>query len=259
MTALSVDADASGRPWAIQVRGAEKRYGAVVALSGVDLKVGRGQVLGLIGDNGAGKSTLTKIISGAVIPDSGDIFVDGEPVNFVDPRSAREMGIEMVYQDLALCDHLDVASNFFLGREPRGRLRLLRQGKMHRDARYELQQLGIRIQSTSVPIRSLSGGQRQAVAIGRAVSFAPKVLIMDEPTAALGVRESALVLDLIKRVRDQGVGVVLISHRLQDVLEVCDRVTVIYEGTNVVDLDVRSTSLEDLVQHIVGNRQRQSA
>jgi simple sugar transport system ATP-binding protein len=157
----------------------------------------------------------------------------------------------MVYQDLALCDDLDVASNFYLGREPK-RFRLLRERWMHQQAARDLAGLGIRVQSTTVPIRSLSGGQRQAVAIGRALSFGPKVLLMDEPTAALGVKEVRVVLDLIRDVSAKGTTVVLISHRLQDILEACHRIVVLYEGRNAANLAVAETSLEDLVSHIVG-------
>lgn len=243
---------------AVEMRGIKKRFGAVVALHGVDLRVAHGEVVGVVGDNGAGKSTLMKVLSGALQPDEGEIEMEGSPVQFSGPREARDRGIEMVYQDLALCDDLDVASNFFLGREPR-RFGLIDQRRLHSDTHDQLQALGIRVQSTNVPIRSLSGGQRQAVAIGRSVSFTPKVLIMDEPTAALGVKEVELVLDLIRRVSAEGVGVILISHRLQDVIEVCERVAVFYEGRNAADLVVADTSLEDLVKHIVADSAHRAA
>ena len=242
----------------VELRGIKKRFGAIVALRGIDLHVGRGEVLGIVGDNGAGKSTMMKILAGAAQPDEGEILLDGDPMSFSGPRDARARGIEMVYQDLALCDDLDVASNFFLGREPR-RFRLLNNRAMHSAARDELDRLGIRLKATTVPVRALSGGQRQAVAIGRAVSFTPRLLIMDEPTAALGVREVGLVLDLIRRVSSQGVGVILISHRLQDIIDVCRRVCVFYDGRKTTDLVVADTSLTDLAQHIVGNRAREVA
>lgn len=238
---------------AVELRGITKSFGAVVALRGVDLVVAPGEVVGIVGDNGAGKSTLMKIISGAIEPDRGEMFIRGEPVQLSGPWDSRRRGIEMVYQDLALCDDLDVANNFFLGREPK-RFGLLKGRKMHEEARRDLQSLGISIHSTATPIRALSGGQRQAVAIGRAVSFEPKLLILDEPTAALGVKEAGLVLSLIKQVSSREVGIILISHRLQDVLEVCDRVVLIANGRNSKELDVKKTSMEDLVGNIVGVR-----
>ncbi|MFE3451946.1 ATP-binding cassette domain-containing protein [Nonomuraea sp. NPDC059194] len=232
----------------------KKRYGMVDALRGVTLRVGPGEVLGLVGDNAAGKSTLMKILAGAVEPDAGRILFDGQQVAFSSPREAHEVGIEMVYQDLALCDDIDVAGNLFLGREPRkfgGTV--LDKRRMHKEAREHLDALNIRILLTDLPVRDLSGGQRQAVAIARAVTFGPKLLIMDEPTAALAVSEVETVLRLIRDISDGGVSVILITHRLQDLFEVCDRLCVMYEGTLRADLDARSTSLERLVTEIVGH------
>lgn len=237
----------------VEMRGIEKRFGAVTALSSVNLWVDHGEVLGLVGDNGAGKSTLMKILAGALIPDAGALLIDGQSVSLQTPKDARSLGVEMIYQDLALCDDLDVASNFFLGREPK-RFGLLRLKDMHHEAAEDLEKLGIRIPSTEIAIRSLSGGQRQAVAIGRALSFRPRILIMDEPTAALGVHEVSVVLDLIRKVSANGVSVILVSHRLQDILDVCERVVVLYEGENVADLKVSDITIEDLVAHIVGGR-----
>jgi simple sugar transport system ATP-binding protein len=234
----------------IELRDIRKRFGAVVALRGVSLSVGPGEVVGLLGDNGAGKSTVMKILAGALTPDEGEILLEGVPTRFSGPRDARERGIEMVYQDLALCDDLDVASNFYLGREPR-RMRLLRFERMHEETRRQLAELGVQLNSTRREIRTLSGGQRQAVAIGRAVSFTPRVLIMDEPTAALGVKEAALVQKLIRRVSAQGVAVILITHRLADVLEVCDRAVILYEGANAGAIDVPGMTLNDLVEELV--------
>jgi simple sugar transport system ATP-binding protein len=241
------------QPDRVVMRGIRKRYGMVDALRGVTLRVGQGEVLGLVGDNAAGKSTLMKILAGAVVPDSGEILIDGKPTAYTSPREAHELGIEMVYQDLALCDDVDVAGNLFLGREPRraGGL-ILDEKKMHAQARKQLDALHIRIPLTDLPVRSLSGGQRQAVAIARAVTFGPKLLIMDEPTAALAVSEVETVLRLIKTVAASGVSVVLITHRLQDLFEVCDRLCVMYEGTLRADMDARTTSLEHLVEEIVG-------
>jgi simple sugar transport system ATP-binding protein len=231
-----------------------KRYGMIDALRGITIRVRPGEVLGLVGDNAAGKSTAMKILSGAVIPDSGEIRVNGERVAFSTPREARDAGIGMVYQDLALCDDLDVASNLFLGREPRaGGGMFLDKRRMHAEARHQLDALNIRIPLTNVLVRNLSGGQRQAVAIARAVSFDPQVLILDEPTAALAVTEVETVLELIRTVSARGVSVILITHRLQDLFRVCDRLTVMYEGTVRADLDAATTSLDELVAQIVGH------
>ena len=238
----------------IELRDIRKSFGPVEAIRGVSLSLYPGEVLGIVGDNGAGKSTLMKILSGAQTPDEGSIFLGGEEVSFRHPRDARARRIEMVYQDLSLCEDLDVAGNLFLGREPspgffRG---FLDRRKMHRDAAETLKSLGIRIPFTDVPVRDLSGGQRQSVAIGRALSFDPLVLIMDEPTAALAVKEVELVLELIGEASRRGVSVILITHRLQDLFKVCDRLTVMYEGTVATDLVTSETSMEELVRSIVG-------
>lgn len=238
----------------IELRGIRKSFGPVEALRGVSLSLYPGEVLGIVGDNGAGKSTLMKILSGAQTPDEGSVLLDGEEVSFRHPKEARARRIEMVYQDLSLCEDLDVAGNLFLGREPSpGALRgFLDRRKMHRDAAETLKSLGIRIPFTDVPVRDLSGGQRQSVAIGRALSFDPLVLIMDEPTAALAVKEVELVLELIGEASRRGVSVILITHRLQDLFKVCDRLTVMYEGTVATDLVTAETSMEELVRSIVG-------
>lgn len=234
----------------VELRGIAKLYGAVAALNGVDFAVAPGEVVGLVGDNGAGKSTLMKVLAGAIEPDEGEILVEGEPVSFSGIRGARAHGIQMVFQDLALCDDLDVAANFYLGREPT-RAGLIRVRKMHEDARAQLEELGIRLSSTSRPVRLLSGGQRQSVAIARAVSLAPRLLILDEPTAALGVRQAHMVLDLIREVRSKGTSVVLVSHRMNDILAVCERIVVLFEGSNAAVLDAAAVGVDDLVRHIV--------
>ncbi len=235
----------------IALRGIVKSFGSVEALRGVDLDLWGGECLGLVGDNAAGKSTLTKIMSGTYIADGGTMTFDGEPMRLTGPADARAAGIEMVFQDLSLCDHIDVAGNLFLGREPtRGpfldRRRMIEEGRRMLDA------LEIRIPRLTAKVAQLSGGQRQAIAIARAAAFEPRVLIMDEPTSALAVAEVEAVLALINRVKAKGVAVVLITHRLQDLFRVCDRIAVMYEGTKVAERPIRDTSLEDLVTLIVG-------
>ncbi|QGR09135.1 ABC transporter ATP-binding protein (plasmid) [Pantoea phytobeneficialis] len=244
-------------PARVEMVNITKTYGSIRSLRGVNLELAPGEVLGLVGDNGAGKSTLTKVLSGAVVPTSGAIRIDGEEQRFANPADARRCHIEMVYQDLSLCDTVDVAGNLFMGREPMKRLLgvpFLDQQKMHADAREMLKGLGISIPDTRLLVRNLSGGQRQAIAIARAAAFNPKVLIMDEPTAALAVAEVEAVLALIKRVSARGVSVILITHRLQDLFLVCDRIMVMYEGTNVADHRVADTSLSEIVNLIVGEK-----
>lgn len=247
-------ARADGSPL-VSMHGIHKSFGSIDALRGVDLELGPGEVLGLVGDNAAGKSTLTKILAGALVPDRGEISVAGEVVTFRAPADARRRRIEMVYQDLSLCDTIDVAGNLFLGREPRRSvlgMSFLDRRKMHESAGDILRSLEIRVDSTRHVVSNLSGGQRQSIAIGRAVSFDPSILIMDEPTSALAVAEVEAVLALIKRISKRGVGVILITHRLQDLFRVCDRIMVMYEGRNVAERKVSETSLEDLVRLIVG-------
>jgi simple sugar transport system ATP-binding protein len=242
------------RPVRVRMSGISKRYGAIQTLQDVDLVLRRGEVLGLVGDNGAGKSTLSKILSGAVIPDAGTIEIDGVPVQFHSPADARAKHVEMVYQDLSLCDTVDVAGNLFLGREPKRRVFFLDKPRMHAEARRMLDGLGIRIPDTRLKVESLSGGQRQSIAIGRAAAFDPAVLIMDEPTAALAVAEVEAVLDLIRAVSARGVSVILITHRLQDLFIVCDRIMVMYEGRKVAERLIGDTNIEDIVNLIVGRK-----
>jgi simple sugar transport system ATP-binding protein len=237
--------------------GISKRYGPIQTLNEVSLRLAPGEVLGLVGDNGAGKSTLSKVLSGAVVPDRGTIEIDGKTVSFASPADARAEHVEMVYQDLSLCDTIDVAGNIFLGREPRrsiAGMSFLDKRRMHTDSRSMLETLGIVIADTRLKVENLSGGQRQSIAIGRAASFDPKVLIMDEPTAALAVAEVEAVLDLIRTVSARGVSVILITHRLQDLFLVCDRIQVMYEGRNVAERRIEETSIEDVVNLIVGRK-----
>ncbi|MGN6551226.1 MAG: ATP-binding cassette domain-containing protein [Pararhizobium sp.] len=244
--------DAGGVPVPrIRLSQIRKSFGSVEALRGVDLDLNAGECLGLVGDNAAGKSTLTKVISGTYIPDSGTIAIDGEVIRLSGPADARRRNIEMVFQDLSLCDHIDVVGNLFLGREKTNGPFLDRQSMLS-EGRLMLDALEIRIPKLTTKVAQLSGGQRQAIAIARAASFKPKVLIMDEPTSALAVAEVEAVLRLINRVKASGVSVILITHRLQDLFRVCDRIAVMYEGTKVAERRIGETNLEDLVRLIVG-------
>jgi len=238
----------------IEMRNIYKKFGNVSALNGVNLILNKGEVLGLVGDNAAGKSTLCKILSGAHKPTSGDILINNSKVELDSPAAAKNNHIEMVYQDLSLCNSIDVAGNLFLGREIHKNicgLKLLDKKKMHSASTNILNDLSIKVSSTKIKVENLSGGQRQSIAIGKAVSFDPKVLIMDEPTSALAVAEVNAVLDLIKTVSKKGVSVIFITHRLQDIFKVCDRVMVMYEGRKVADKLINKTTLQDLVELIV--------
>ncbi|MDQ0379520.1 ATP-binding cassette domain-containing protein [Amycolatopsis thermophila] len=241
----------------LDARNLVKRYGSVEALRGASFQARAGEVTALIGDNGAGKSTLVKCLSGAEQPTSGEIVLDGRTVSLDSPTTARRMGIETVYQDLAVAPELDPAANLFLGREIKrrgilGRLGMLDKAEMRRRAVEEFDRLGVTLQSADVPIGSLSGGQRQSVAVARSVVWASKVVFMDEPTAALGVVQRERVLDVIRRVRDEGIAVVLISHNMPEVLSVADRVEVLRLGTRVARFVASETKLEDLVAAMTG-------
>ncbi|WP_433218887.1 ATP-binding cassette domain-containing protein [Microtetraspora malaysiensis] len=235
----------------ISARDISKRYGAVQALEGVSLDLAPGEVVALVGDNGAGKSTLVKIISGAVSPDSGGLFIDDKPVHVGNPHDAQRLGISTVYQDLALCENLDVVANLFLGSERR-RLSFLNHIQMERSARDLLTSLDVRIRDIRVPVAMLSGGQRQSVAIARALIGEPRLVILDEPTAALGVEQTAQVLDLIRRLRERGLAVLLISHNLADVRAVSDRVVVLRLGRNAGEFRTADASQEAIVAAITG-------
>lgn len=228
-----------------------KRFGAVQALSDVEFEVYLGEVVGLVGDNGAGKSTLIKIISGASRPDSGSYFFDGREVNINNPRDAANLGIQTVYQDLALCDNLDVVANMYLGREET-ELGALDEVDMEHNAQRFVQELHVRIPSIRTRIGSLSGGQRQSVAVARAVMWNSKVVLLDEPTAALGVEQTLQVKDLIRRLREKGLGVVVISHNLADVFDVSDRIIVMRLGRRVATYNTHTTNQEQVVGAITG-------
>jgi fructose transport system ATP-binding protein len=243
----------------LQARGLVKRYGHVVALAGADFELYPGEILAVIGDNGAGKSTLIKCLSGATVPDEGEIELDGEPVQMRNPLEARAMGIETVYQTLAVSPSLDIASNLFLGREPRARgltgtlLRRLDKRKMRDEARRHMNELGIlTIQNIGQQVESLSGGQRQGVAVARAAAFGSRLVIMDEPTAALGVKESGKVLELIARVRDNGLPVILISHNMPHVFEVADRIHIQRLGRRVAVVTPKTHTMNEAVAIMTG-------
>jgi len=241
----------------LQMRKISKRFGAVQALSEVDFEVYLGEVVGLVGDNGAGKSTLIKIISGVYQTDSGQYIFEQREVNVTNPREAAELGIETVYQDLALCDNLDVVANLYLGREAvqpivPGVLRTLDEIAMQREAERVIDELHVRIPSVRARVATLSGGQRQSTAVARAVMWNSKVVLLDEPTAALGVEQTRLVKDLILRLREQGLGVVVISHNLADVFDVSDRIIVLYLGQRVATFQTHTANPEQVVAAITG-------
>ncbi|MEV3923545.1 ATP-binding cassette domain-containing protein [Actinomadura coerulea] len=241
----------------LQARGIGKSYGHVEVLRGVDFTVARGEVTALIGDNGAGKSTLVKILSGALSPDAGEILLDGDRVTFGSPESAHDMGIETVYQDLALAPELGSAENVFAGRELLkpgllGRLGVLDRRTMRDRARQAFADMGTDVKDIEAPVAALSGGQRQSVAICRSVMWADKVIFMDEPTAALGVRQTGKVLELIRRVADKGIAVVLISHNMPEVLQVADSVQVLRLGRRVAEYRAAESTVEQLVGAMTG-------
>ncbi len=242
---------------AIEMRGISKYFGAVTALEDVSLRLEKGEVLGVVGDNGAGKSTLMKVLSGLYTPNKGEIVIDGRPVTFHNPKDARNAGIEMVYQDLALAGNLSIYENIYLGREPVRRfagLRWVDHGSTKALAQEHLNNLHIHVNSVNQRVEELSGGQRQAVAIARATAFDANVVIMDEPTAALAIREVEKVLGMIKALRNQGVSVVLISHRLDDVFHVCDRVMALFHGRNFAEGRLSDVDHEEVIGWIMGSR-----
>lgn len=239
----------------LTVTGIRKSFGPVDVLYDVDFQVDAGEVVGLVGDNGAGKSTLMKIITGMYSAEAGDVTLDGKSVLGLTLGERRKLGIEMIYQDLALARQQDVAANIFLGREPVRSvmgMKFVDRTKMKQQAQAMIDRLGAKLPAINRPVGSFSGGQQQSVAIARALTFNPKVVIMDEPTAALAVREVQGVLDLIRQLRDDGIGVILISHRLNDVLSATDRIVVLHHGRAAANLTTSQTNMAEVVSAIVG-------
>ena len=251
-------ANTAPAPLVMQAKGLVKRYGQVTALDGADFELRAGEILAVIGDNGAGKSSLIKALSGATLPDEGSILLDGAPVQFKSPIDARRAGIETVYQDLAVAPAMTIAENLFLGRELlrpgiAGRvLRMLDKQRMLQESVARMNELKVGIRSMTQAVETLSGGQRQCVAVARAAAFARHVVIMDEPTAALGVKEGNMVLELIRRVRDKGLPVILISHNMPHVFEIADRIHIARLGKRAAVVNPRKISMSDTVAVMTG-------
>ena len=248
----------SNAPIVMQAKGLVKRYGQVTALDGADFELRAGEILAVIGDNGAGKSSLIKALSGATIPDQGEIFLDGQPIHFRSPIDARRAGIETVYQDLAVAPAMTIAENLFLGRELRrpgilgSVFQMIDKKKMLEESIARMNDLKVGIRSMTQAVETLSGGQRQCVAVARAAAFAQHVVIMDEPTAALGVKEGNMVLELIRRVRDKGLPVILISHNMPHVFEIADRIHIARLGKRAALVNPKKISMSDTVAVMTG-------
>jgi len=241
----------------LEARGISKFFGAITALRDVNFHVGQGEVLGVVGDNGAGKSTLMKILSGLFRPSEGELIFNGAPVNFSSPKDAQKLGIEMVYQDFALAGNMAIYENIYLGREPGtkfGPLTIVDHKRARQMASDHLDRLHIHVKSVDQNTEDLSGGQRQAVAIARATAFDGKLVIMDEPTAALAIKEVGKVLDLVKSLKDHGVAVIIISHRMDDIFYCCDRVMALYQGTNFAESQLEQTSRNEVIGWIMGTK-----
>ena len=237
----------------LEGKGITKRFGGIVALENVNFKLYQDEVLALLGDNGAGKSTLIKIISGAYLPDRGELFLEGKKVNINNPQTAKNLGIETVYQDLALFNVLDVPTNLFMGREITKSVGVLDKRKMYVETKNILRNLKIKLKSIKEKVGNLSGGQQHAVAIGRAVYLSrPKIILMDEPTAGLGAQESEKVLELIKQLKKQKISIILISHNLEHVFKVADRAIVLLSGKVVGERAISQTSRDELVKMMLG-------
>jgi len=242
---------------AVEMKSICKSFGPVRALDHVSLSLDPGEVLGLVGDNAAGKSTLMKVLTGAYFPDAGTVRFEGREVRWRDPHESRQAGVEMVYQDFALAGNLDITANIFMGREHTqpvlgSSLRLLDERTMEASARELLDRLKIQVKSVRLKVENLSGGQRQAVAIARATAFQAKVVIMDEPTAALAVKEVGKVLEIIRGLKEHGIAVIIISHRMQDVFQVSDRIAVLRQGRNAGERLTKQTTMDEIVAMIVG-------
>ena len=256
---LMNDAIATGTP-TLELRDVSKSFGSVQALAEVDFEVRSGEVMALVGDNGAGKSTLIKCIAGIYTADSGEIFFEGQPVTIHGPKDSAKLGIEVVYQDLALCDNLDVVQNMFLGREAHSQFQILNEPEMEARTAETMKSLSVTtIRSIRQLVATLSGGQRQSVAVARAVLWNNRVVFLDEPTAALGVAQTRQVLDLVKRLAEEGLAVVLVSHNLRDVFEVADRITVLRLGRNVGVYETSATNEQEIVQAITFGEQDAAA
>ena len=241
----------------LEAKSVSKFFGTITALENVDLNLSPGEVLGVVGDNGAGKSTLMKVLSGLYNPSEGSIYFEGKEVFFSSPRDSQNLGIEMVYQDLSLAENLPIGDNIFLGREPTknfGPIKLLDHKKRKQLTEEHLAKLKINVKSADQKVEELSGGQRQAVAIARATAFDAKIVIMDEPTAALAVKEVSKVLDLIRSLKNLGVGVIVISHRMDDIFSVSDRVMALFQGTNFAQSQLKETSRDEVVGWIMGKK-----
>ena len=241
----------------LEARGISKFFGAITALRDVNFHVAPGEVLGVVGDNGAGKSTLMKILSGLFVPSEGELIFRGQPVKFSSPKDAQKLGIEMVYQDFALAGNMPIYENIYLGREPGtkvGPLTIVDHGRARQMAAEHLDRLHIHVKSVDQNTEDLSGGQRQAVAIARATAFDGKLVIMDEPTAALAIKEVGKVLDLIRSLKEHGVAVIIISHRMDDIFYCCDRVMALYQGTNFAEAELGATSRNEVIGWIMGTK-----
>jgi simple sugar transport system ATP-binding protein len=241
----------------LEAKGISKYFGAITALRDVNFHVAPGEVLGVVGDNGAGKSTLMKILSGLFVPSEGELIFDGQPVKFSSPKDAQRLGIEMVYQDFALAGNMPIYENIYLGREPGpkfGPLTIVDHAKSRKMAAEHLDRLKIHVKSIDQNTEDLSGGQRQAVAIARATAFDAKLVIMDEPTAALAIKEVGKVLDLIRSLKEHGVAVIIISHRMDDIFYCCDRVMALYQGTNFAESPLTATSRNEVIGWIMGTK-----
>ncbi|KQV09581.1 ATP-binding cassette domain-containing protein [Devosia sp. Root105] len=241
----------------LEAKGISKYFGAITALRDVNFHVAPGEVLGVVGDNGAGKSTLMKILSGLFTPSEGELVFNGAPVKFSSPKDAQKLGIEMVYQDFALAGNMPIYENIYLGREPGtkfGPLTIVDHKRSRQMATDHLDRLHIHVKSVEQNTEDLSGGQRQAVAIARATAFDAKLVIMDEPTAALAIKEVGKVLDLVRSLKEHGVAVIIISHRMDDIFYCCDRVMALYQGTNFAEAELTQTSRNEVIGWIMGTK-----